>query len=124
MKPIATFKVRPSLPDPLKPLLQIAYNLRWSWDHAAIDLFLATAAQGRGLGPEAVRLIATWLVDVRGHHRLTIDPAAHNVAAIRAYRKVGFSPVGTLRAYERGPEGEWHDGLLMEMLAGDLVRRG
>jgi len=39
MKPVATFKVRPSLPDALKPLLQIAYNLRWSWDHAAIDLF-------------------------------------------------------------------------------------
>jgi starch phosphorylase len=39
MKPIATFKVRPSLPDALKSLLPIAYNLRWSWDHAAIDLF-------------------------------------------------------------------------------------
>jgi glycogen phosphorylase len=39
MKPIATFKVLPSLPDALKPLLPIAYNLRWSWDHAAIDLF-------------------------------------------------------------------------------------
>ena len=39
MKLIATFKVRPSLPDALKPLLPIAYNLRWSWDHAAIDLF-------------------------------------------------------------------------------------
>jgi starch phosphorylase len=39
MKPIATFKVRPSLPDALKPLLQIAYNLSWSWNHAAIDLF-------------------------------------------------------------------------------------
>jgi len=39
MKPIGTFKVRPSLPEPLKPLLRIAYNLKWSWDHAAIDLF-------------------------------------------------------------------------------------
>jgi glycogen phosphorylase len=39
MKPIATYKVRPSLPQALKPLLPIAYNLRWSWDHAAIDLF-------------------------------------------------------------------------------------
>ncbi len=39
MKPIATFKVRPYLPDALKPLLQIAYNLSWSWNHAAIDLF-------------------------------------------------------------------------------------
>ena len=39
MKPIGTFKVRPCLPDALKPLLRLAYNLRWSWDHAAIDLF-------------------------------------------------------------------------------------
>jgi glycogen phosphorylase len=39
MKPIATFKVRPCLPEVLQPLLPIAYNLRWSWDHAAIDLF-------------------------------------------------------------------------------------
>jgi starch phosphorylase len=40
MKPIRTFKVRPSLPPPLLPLLEIAYNLRWSWDHGAIQLFL------------------------------------------------------------------------------------
>jgi starch phosphorylase len=39
MKPISTFTVRPSLPEPLRPLLRVAYNLRWSWDHAAIDLF-------------------------------------------------------------------------------------
>jgi glycogen phosphorylase len=39
MKPIRTFKVRPSLPAPLRPLLEIAHNLRWSWDHAAIELF-------------------------------------------------------------------------------------
>lgn len=39
MKPISTFNVRPSLPEPLQPLLRIAHNLRWSWDHAAIDVF-------------------------------------------------------------------------------------
>ncbi|MGB8914068.1 MAG: DUF3417 domain-containing protein, partial [Candidatus Sulfotelmatobacter sp.] len=39
MKPIHTFKVRPSLPSSLLPLLEIAHNLRWSWDHAAIELF-------------------------------------------------------------------------------------
>ncbi len=39
MKSIRTFTVRPSLPEPLQPLLRIAHNLRWSWDHAAIDLF-------------------------------------------------------------------------------------
>jgi starch phosphorylase len=39
MRFIRTFKVRPSLPPALAPLLEIAYNLRWSWDHGAIDLF-------------------------------------------------------------------------------------
>jgi len=39
MKPVRTFKVHPSLPEALRPLLNIAYNLRWSWDHAAIELF-------------------------------------------------------------------------------------
>ena len=39
MKPISTFNVCPSLPEPLQPLLRIAHNLRWSWDHATIDLF-------------------------------------------------------------------------------------
>ena len=89
--------------------------------HASIDLFLATAAQGRGLGPAAVRAVARWLVASRGHHRLTIDPAADNDRAIRAYASVGFQPVGRLREYERMPDGTWTDGLLMELLADELV---
>jgi starch phosphorylase len=40
MKPVGTFKVRPSLPQALQPLLRIAYNLRWSWDAGAVQLFL------------------------------------------------------------------------------------
>ena len=51
---------------------------------------------------------------------LTIDPAAHNEAAIRAYERVGFVPVGIMRRYERGPDGTWHDGLLMDMLREDF----
>src|SRR5271169_2186390 len=39
MKPIRTFKVRPSLPSALLPLLEIDHNLRWSGDHAAVELF-------------------------------------------------------------------------------------
>src|SRR5205807_1641697 len=48
------------------------------------------------------------------------DPAAHNSRAIKAYERVGFKPVGFMRQYERGPAGEWHDGLLMDMLADEL----
>jgi aminoglycoside 6'-N-acetyltransferase len=89
--------------------------------HAGIDLFLASAHQGRGLGPEAIRLVARHLFEERGHHRLTIDPAADNERAIRAYEAVGFRPVGIMRAYERGPDGTFHDSLLMDLLAGELI---
>ncbi len=84
--------------------------------HANMDLFLATSHHGRGLGTEAIRVLARHLFEERGHHRLTIDPAADNVPAIRAYEKVGFRPVGIMRLYERGPDGAFHDGLLMDML--------
>ncbi len=39
MKPAFTFHVVPALPKRLARLLDIAYNLRWSWDHDAVDLF-------------------------------------------------------------------------------------
>src|SRR5512134_1589825 len=39
MKPIHTFAVVPSLPPVLEPLRRIAYNLWWSWEHDAIELF-------------------------------------------------------------------------------------
>jgi aminoglycoside 6'-N-acetyltransferase len=88
---------------------------------AGIDLFLTTSAQGRGLGPDAIRTVARYLFEERGHHRLTIDPSAANERAISAYTRVGFRPVGTMRQYERGQDGRWHDGLLMDMLAGELT---
>ena len=88
---------------------------------ASIDVYLTTPSHGQGLGSEAVRILARYLIEERGHHRLTIDPAADNAAAIRAYEKVGFRPVGVMRSYERGPDGTWHDGLLMELLADELI---
>ncbi|MBY8871255.1 GNAT family N-acetyltransferase [Micromonospora sp. PLK6-60] len=89
--------------------------------HASLDLFLDPAVRGRGLGGDAVRTLVRHLIDEHGHHRFTIDPAAANTAAIRAYAKVGFRPVGILRRYERGPDGRWHDGLLMDLLAEELA---
>lgn len=90
--------------------------------HAGIDVFLAGRAQGHGLGTDAVRTLARYLIDERGHHRLTIDPAANNAAAIRAYEKVGFRTVGVMREYWRSPDGIWRDGLLMDLLARQFDR--
>lgn len=89
--------------------------------HASIDIFLGPSFHGRGLGPEAVATLARYLIDVRGHHRITIDPAVENERAVAGYAKVGFRPVGVMRRYERDAvSGEWHDNLLMDLLADDL----
>ncbi|MEU3457731.1 GNAT family protein [Micromonospora sp. NPDC006766] len=89
--------------------------------HAGLDLFLDPEVRGAGLGGDAIRTLVRHLIDAHGHHRFTIDPAAANTAAIRAYAKVGFRPVGIMRRYERGADGRWHDGLLMDLLADELV---
>ncbi len=88
--------------------------------HAGIDLFLGEDARGRGLGRDTVRTLAVHLVRECGHHRLVIDPAVENVAAIRCYESVGFKRVGVLRRYWLGPDGEWHDGLLLDLVADEL----
>jgi aminoglycoside 6'-N-acetyltransferase len=91
-----------------------------AYRHASIDLFLATEQHGQGLGRDAIRTLARYLFEERGHHRLTIDPAVANERAISAYRGLGFRPVGVMRNYERGPDGTWHDSLLMDLLKGEL----
>jgi aminoglycoside 6'-N-acetyltransferase len=102
-------------------LIQYAEENDPDYRHAGIDIFLDPASHGRGLGSDAVRTLARHLIVDRGHHRLTIDPAAHNERAIRSYARVGFRPVGVMRQYERGPDGTWHDGLLMDLLPEDLT---
>lgn len=39
MKAIRRFTVRPVLPEPLRPLSDLARNLRWSWHAETRDLF-------------------------------------------------------------------------------------
>ena len=39
MQPLATFVVTPALPERLGRLRDLAYNLRWAWDHGTIELF-------------------------------------------------------------------------------------
>ncbi len=101
--------------------IQYYEELDPQYHYASIDVYLGTRWQSRGLGTEALRLLARFLFEQRGHHRLTIDPAAHNARAIASYSNVGFRPVGIMRQYERGPDGRWHDGLLMDLLRDELM---
>ena len=80
-------------------LIQFSEEPEPKYRHASIDLFLQWRSRPwlghRGAGGPAA------LTEERGHHRITIDPAAENPAAVRAYEKAGFAPVGIMRSYER-----------------------
>lgn len=105
-------------------MVQFSEETEPKYRHASIDLFVGPALHGRGVGTEAVKRVVRLLIEERGHHRITIDPATENVAAIRAYEKAGFKSVGVMRQSERDADGDgWHDSLLMELLADDLQRR-
>lgn len=102
-------------------LIQYWEETEPKYRHAGIDLFIDPDLHNQGIGSEAVRRVARELFEERGHHRVTIDPAAENTAAIRAYEKVGFKPVGVMRRHERDTGGDgWHDSLLMDILKGEL----
>jgi aminoglycoside 6'-N-acetyltransferase len=101
-------------------LIQYSEETEPKYRHAGIDLFLDPSLHGRGLGAAAITRVVRHLIEERGHHRITIDPALDNVVAIRCYEKVGFRPVGVMRSYERDVDGDgWHDSLLMELLSTD-----
>lgn len=95
-------------------LIQYGEELDEKYHSAWIDIFVAPATHGRGIGTEALRLVVAHLID-NGHHRITIDPAADNAPAVACYTKAGFVPVGVMRLAERDSDGGgWHDALMME----------
>jgi len=100
-------------------MIQFSEEDEPDYRHASIDLYVDPAFHRRGIATDAISILVDDLFDRRGHHRLIIDPAADNEAAIGCYRKVGFQPVGVMRRYERRTDGTWADGLLMDMLISD-----
>ncbi|MEU6480468.1 glycosyltransferase family 1 protein [Streptomyces sp. NPDC047017] len=58
MKAIRRFTVRPVLPEPLRPLSELARNLRWSWHAETRDLFQsADPERWAASGGDPVRLL-------------------------------------------------------------------
>ena len=82
---------------------------------------LDSQALGQGYGTEAMRLLAAYAFDVMGLHRLGCRVLAFNERATAAYVKVGFVQEG--RERESACIGDqWHDDLIMGLLAQDLER--
>lgn len=119
---VVRFTIELAADDRIIGLVQYVEEDDPQYRHASIDIYLDPAVHRRGLATETLTLIVDHLLHDRRHHRLTIDPAADNLAAIACYRAIGFEPVGILRAYERQPDGRWADGLLMDLVADDVDR--
>jgi aminoglycoside 6'-N-acetyltransferase len=63
-----------------------------------LDMFLIPAARGRGLGPDAARAMAEYLIRERGRERVTVDPYVWNGGAVRAWERAGFVEVSRQEA--------------------------
>ena len=85
--------------------------------HAYVDIFVGDDFTARGIGTEAMFQMTRRLAEHHGYHRITVDPAVENGAAIRSYEKAGFRRVGVQhRSYREHQSGEWRDELLMELV--------
>jgi aminoglycoside 6'-N-acetyltransferase len=107
--------------DGIAGLIQFHEENDPGYRHASVDITLGDRFQDRGLGTAVLRRLVRYLIDDRGHHRITIDPSVHNARAIHVYGKMGFKPVGVMRKYERDASGKWSDGLLMDLLAEEFI---
>jgi aminoglycoside 6'-N-acetyltransferase len=90
----------------------VGYLQSW-WEEGdprrgGLDGFLAPAARGRGLMPEAARTLAGSLL-AAGWAEVTVDPYAWNERALRAWEKAGFV------------EFERRDGKVLMRFAGEGV---
>ena len=111
----------PDAPPDVVGAIQAWEEPNEEYRHAGLDLFLATAAQGRGLGPRgdprgrplALRRARPSPPDDRpGRGERASDPH------VRGARL----PAGRNAPVVRAAAGrQWVDGLLMELLAGELV---
>lgn len=86
--------------------------------NADLGICLATTAQGRGMGSEALRLAFSKLRKDLGLRKVSLRVRADSDAAIRCYKRLGFSLCGELRSHIF-IDGDWLNVLLMELFLKD-----
>lgn len=85
----------------------------------ALHIFLGAEWYRKRYGAEALATAINFLA-AQGHHRFTLDPNANNEPAIRSYERLGFRRIGFARDYQRMPNGELNDALLMDLVSRDF----
>lgn len=74
---------------------------------------------GQGFGTEAMRLLLDYAFSLLNLHSVMLGVFDFNDRAIRSYRAVGFREIGRRRD-ARLIAGEWHDAILMDILADEF----
>ena len=64
-----------------------------------------------------MRLVIDHMIEARGHHRFSIDPAAANERADPRLRGGRLPPRRRDAPLRARADGTWRDGLLMDLLA-------
>lgn len=79
---------------------------------------------GKGNAGECIKLLANYLFERLKYNRLELKVAAHNKAAVAAYRKAGFVVEGKLRQHEwNRVTKRFEDNLVMSILREEWVKK-
>ncbi|MEU1072528.1 MULTISPECIES: alpha-glucan family phosphorylase [unclassified Streptomyces] len=105
MKAIRRFTVRPVLPEPLRPLSELARNLRWSWHPETRELFRSVDPEGwRAAGEDPVRLLGS----VSAARLAALAEDRRFVRSLTACADDLADYLGGRRWYQEQPEGLPH----------------
>ena len=65
----------------------------WAWSRARFSILIGEAAhRGSGQGTEATALVCRYAFERLGLREIVLDVDSRNLAAVRAYLRVGFEP--------------------------------
>lgn len=78
-------------------------------------------ARGQGYGTDVTRLLLDYGFTTLGLHNVLLTVVAFNIAAIRAYERVGFRAIGRRRECRLVGGQRWDD-IYLECLASEFVR--
>jgi RimJ/RimL family protein N-acetyltransferase len=96
-----------------------AHTSEWDRARAELTIWLAPQVRGRGLGRQALRLAAVWLLTDCRLARVELLAEPDNLAMIHAARAAGFHHEGILREHQR-KRGHGVDMVIMSLIPTDL----
>jgi [ribosomal protein S5]-alanine N-acetyltransferase len=96
------------------------HHVNWEHARAELGIWVAPGARGRGLARTALRLVAAWLLQDLGFHRVQLLTDPSNEPLIRAAAGAGFQREGLLRGFQR-ERGARVDVVVLSLVRADLT---